>query len=251
MEIDERAPTPRTAEVPDPVRARVIAVIGHALRTPVTTIRGLADVLDRAGAGPPEAVEALERETRVLERLLDDLLVATDVVTALPVQRAEEVAVGETARALWAEVEGERLRLRRQARERGVPTPGAAPAPEGEELVVERDGVVAVGADAARWMLRHVLDNAAKYGGRPVRLSVDPDGSDVRVAVTTPEAACTDADIDHAFELFYRGEEAVMAAPGLGVGLTVARRLAHHVGGEITLRCDGDEVVTELRLPAP
>ena len=235
----------------DAVRGRVIAVIGHALRTPVTTVRGLADVLHRAGSGPPEPLEALRRETRVLENLLDDLLIATDVGTALSVQRAEEIPVGETVRAIWEDVEGDRRVLRERAEERGIETTGVDATVEDDGLVVERDGTVSCEPDALRWMLRHVLDNAAKYGGRPVRLSVRPEAGQVHVEVVTPEPACEQSDLEHAFELFYRGEQAVMAAPGLGVGLTVARRLARHARGELTLRREGDELVTDLRLPAP
>jgi two-component system, NarL family, nitrate/nitrite response regulator NarL len=152
----------------DPVRGRVIAVIGHALRTPVTTVRGLADVLHRTGAEPADAVAALRRETRVLEQVLDDLLVATDVATALPVQRPAEVAVVETVREVWWAVEDDRRDLRARAEARGLPTPDVG-TPDGDGLVVDGDATVLCGPDAARWILRHVLDNAAKYGGRPVR----------------------------------------------------------------------------------
>ena len=43
------------------------------------------------------------------------------------------------------------------------------------------------------------------------------------------------ADVDLAVELFYRGEGAVTTAPGFGLGLPVARALARHDGGDLTL----------------
>ena len=67
-------------------RGRFIAVAGHELRTPVTTLRGLAEELVRA-VDPPDADELAElapailRSARRVEVLLDDLLLATDITT--------------------------------------------------------------------------------------------------------------------------------------------------------------------------
>jgi signal transduction histidine kinase len=62
----------------------------------------------------------------------------------------------------------------------------------------------------------------------------------------------SDDDLALAFELFYRGEGAVSAAPGFGLGLPVARALARQYGGDVTIagRPGGGLAVT-LDLPAP
>lgn len=222
--------------------SRVVAVVGHALRTPVTTIRGLADVLHRTGEAPPELRAALHRESRILEELVDDLLVASDVSTVLPTDAPGEQQVGAIARRVWdqlvedlADVRPDRPRL------------------QDEDLVIASDGVVIAPQRTLRWIMRHLLDNAAKYGAAPVTIEVDEEGPGATgvVRVRTRDPASSASDVNHAFELFYRGEQAVTSAPGLGVGLTVARRLARHVGGDVQLGWDDEDLIAELHLPVP
>jgi len=71
----------------------------------------------------------------------------------------------------------------------------------------------------------------------------------VRIEVESVGDVPSDDELRHAFELFYRGEHAVMAAPGLGVGLAVARELAHAEGGEVGLERRDDAIVATLELP--
>jgi signal transduction histidine kinase len=81
----------------DLLRRRVINVVGHELRTPVTTLRGLAELLAEPGLTPArsdEVRDALVRTARRTEALLDDLLVAAGVTTALPVAPPRPTPVG-------------------------------------------------------------------------------------------------------------------------------------------------------------
>src|SRR4051812_41588196 len=74
------------AEV-DAIRRRVVNVVGHALRTPVTTIAGMATALESATDDNTRTmlIDGLSRNARRVELLLDELLVAAGVSTALPV----------------------------------------------------------------------------------------------------------------------------------------------------------------------
>jgi signal transduction histidine kinase len=69
--------------------------VGHELRTPVTTLRGLAELLaaDPDAPNAAELRESLVRTARRTEGLLDDLLLAAGVSTALPVEAPTETAV--------------------------------------------------------------------------------------------------------------------------------------------------------------
>src|SRR4051812_23087471 len=83
-------------------------VIGHGLRTPATTVRGPAELL-AAGVLPeerPDLVEALVRNARRLEFLVDDLLAATSVTTALPAGHPEPVKLNDQVEASWTEDNG-------------------------------------------------------------------------------------------------------------------------------------------------
>lgn len=207
----------RIAEL-DMLRRRVLNVIPHALRTPVTTCRGLAEALATASEDEirTEIAPALQRNAALAERLLDDMLLAAGITTTLPTGSAAPAPVVDTATAVWREVAGSRP-LEVHGDEVSVRAPGGT---------LER-------------ILHHVLDNAAKYGDDPTILRVTARDAIVEIAVESPGAAADVAsggggevvDIGLVTEPFYRGERAIMRAAGLGVGLPVARALAVHAGG--------------------
>lgn len=202
-----------TAAQLDALRRRVLNVVGHELRTPVTTMRGLAEALS---ADPPddarhELVDALVRCARRTEHLLDDLLLATGVETALPVGDRVAVPVAAAVTALAAD--------------HGL----AVVIVEGAETVE-----ALLRPDTLRRITAPVMDNAAKYGGGPGEVRVEADGAAVVVTVWSP-ADVAPEDLALAFEPFWRGEVAVMTTAGLGVGLPLARALVQDVGGRLTL----------------
>lgn len=195
-------------------RGRFVAVVGHELRTPVTTLRGLAEELVDADLDTiREITPALVRSARRVEWLLDDLLLATDITTALPVGEPEPVELVTAAQATWDAMDtDEELELS------GVP-----------ELVVPlRPG-------AADTLLERVLDNARRYGAPPYRFHAETAAGVARILVSSEGAELQPDDVQLAFELFYRGEAAVTSAPGFGLGLSVARALARQHGGDLTL----------------
>jgi K+-sensing histidine kinase KdpD len=214
----------------DALRRRVLNVVGHALRTPVTTLCGLADELSRAEDPAQRALlaDAVRRNSATVEGLLDDLLVASGVSTVLPVEPPAPVPVASAVREAWRAIGGD------------------------DALVVDGDVDATVDVPPAcihKPMLR-LLENAACYGTGSVEVHVAADGEAVAIAVVSHGGRPNDDEIPHLLEPFYRGEHAVMAAPGLGVGLPVAQALARHAGGDVTIVVDGDEVVATLRLRA-
>jgi signal transduction histidine kinase len=84
-----------------------------------------------------------------------------------------------------------------------------------------------------------------------VTIRRDGDRDTVRVVVDSPGAPLPAEDLRYALQPFWRGERAVTTAPGLGLGLTIARILAEHERG--TLRIAGREgggLLTSIELPA-
>lgn len=204
----------------DAARRRFVAVAGHELRTPVTTLRGLVDELARQAGGAEgtpapsdELVVALVRCAHRIEGLLDDLLLATEIVTALPVGEPEPVDLVATACAVW------------DAMDVGIDL----------TLLGEPEAVVSMRPHAADRLLERVLDNARRYGEPPFGLAAERDDSRLRLTVSSGGPEIAPDDLQLAFEVFYRGEAAVTTAPGFGLGLPVARALARQHGGEVTL----------------
>ncbi|HEX2040952.1 MAG TPA: HAMP domain-containing sensor histidine kinase [Acidimicrobiales bacterium] len=221
----------RGREEVDVLRSRVLNVVGHELRTPVTTLRGLADALEdaRSDAERVRITDALVRSARRLEGLVDDALVAMGVTTALPVGAPRAEAVAEAVRAACDAAGG----------------PGEPP--------------VAGGSGATAWVppgtfvpaLTRVLTNHLAYGEGPVEIAVEADGATVAVLVSSAGPDLSAADLALATEPFYRGERAVTTTPGLGLGLAVAKALPAHAGGALRLAGrEGGGVTTRVEVPA-
>jgi signal transduction histidine kinase len=216
----------RLAEV-DQLRRRVLNVIPHALRTPITTFRGLAEALPGATEEQirRDIAPALRRLAAQAEHLLDDMLVAAGYTTALPTGPKVPTPVASTVAAVWADVGGERSLA---------------------DVHVDPALQVKAATGALHKMFVHLLDNAAKYGQEPSVKAVATNGK-VTIEVATKGPVL--ADIAMFTEPFYRGEAAVTQAAGVGVGLTVARALAEQAGGSLEVRAaDGGGLVAELVL---
>jgi two-component system phosphate regulon sensor histidine kinase PhoR len=228
----------RLAEL-DMLRRRVLNVIPHALRTPVITCRGLAEALSVASEEEirREVAPALQRNAALAERLLDDMLLAAGITTALPTESATPALVVATARRVWAEVAGERP----------LEVEGG-----GGDDGDDDDVSVRVPGDSLERILHHVLDNAAKYGADPTVLRVGRPASQGMVSIEVESQGAGTAevtDIGLVTEPFYRGERAVTQVAGLGVGLPVARALAVHAGGSLQVsRGEGGGLVVTVEL---
>jgi two-component system, OmpR family, phosphate regulon sensor histidine kinase PhoR len=218
----------RTAAV-DLVRRRMINVVGHELRTPVSAIRGLADAMLTASDAElrGELVPAVARSAARLERLIDDLLLAAGVTTVLPPAAARAEPVGPALASAWAEV--------------GAPGSLDVRGDTGTDVVVRPRSLGLI--------LTRVIDNAVKYGSPAVTVCIVPLGDRVAVEIGST-SALPDSDLELAFEPFFRGEAAVTTAPGFGIGLPVARALAEHDGGSLVLERRGDAIVARLELNA-
>jgi two-component system sensor histidine kinase KdpD len=205
---------------------RALNVIGHELRTPTATVRGLAEVF-AAGADPterPELLEALVRNARRLEALVDDLLTATSVTTALPAGPTDSVKLSEQIEAGW---------------------------PEDGGLELSGTGTVLARAASVDRIVSAVLDNARVYGLRPLTVTVGHEADLVRTRFESPGPELPPEDVRLALSAFWRGERAVTSAPGLGLGLTVASVLASHEGGRLWVEArSGGGLLTFLELPA-
>lgn len=216
--------SPPSADATDLVRRRVINVVGHELRTPITTVRGLAELL--ADADEREAREviipALIRNARRSEDLLDDLLIVSEVKTAHPVDDATDVDLGEVADAVTQHT---------PVRVDGRP-----------------DGTAFAHRDMALRALQHLVSNAVKYHVDEPWIRFESDEDSVTAVVVTPVDGEV-SDVELSFEVFFRGESAVTRSAGLGIGLPAARALARVDDGDVTVESQPTRFIARLRLP--
>lgn len=216
----------------DLLRRRVLNVVGHELRTPITTLRGLAESLGTSGdpAAEAELHDALRRTARRTEALLDDLLLATGVSTTLPVADPVPTHVAGAARAAWSEVAA------------GEQAPG---------LEIAGDALVNVPVGVLERVFRALLDNALLYGEPPVVVATTAVAGEVIVVVSDHGPGVPSAELALLAEPFFRGERAVLNHHSLGLGLAVVHSLVDHLGGSVEPRNRaGGGFEVEVRLPA-
>jgi two-component system, OmpR family, sensor kinase len=201
----------------------LLANVSHELRSPLARIRLALELLPRDAEGDRH-LHDVERDLGELDRLIEDVLTTARLdATGLPTHLGPV-----DARALLANLAE---RSRRHPLTANVP-------------VLVEDGVpVQVIADEAllRRALWNLLENAAKYGVPPVTLSAALDGDRVVLAVADTGPGVAPAERERVFAPFYRGQAAhapdggADARRGMGLGLTLARRVAEVHGGTIAI----------------
>jgi signal transduction histidine kinase len=217
------------------LREAFVGVLSHELRTPVTTIYGMASILtrtpdreDRASIG-----EDIRDEADRLYRIIEDLLVLS---------RAERGALTIAPEPVLAQ--------------RIIPTVAADltrrfPAARFSFVIPEDLPPVAAEEGPLRQVLGNLLTNAAKYGaGSPVRLSARDLGDRVEFLVEDEGPGIDSHEVERLFELFYRAPGTSRKASGTGIGLYVVRQLVEAMGGTVAVmpnRPRGAAFVVRLR----
>jgi signal transduction histidine kinase len=203
---------------------RFSAEVAHELRTPLSGVRGEAELALRAGRSDAErraALEAVLAGTDRMATVIDTLLAAARNDTA----RGSSDAVA-AARAVERLVRPEAEAHRRRVVVRT----------EAEPLTV------GAGEDVVTGALHPLLENAVRHAAGRVEISVGRDDGRVVIAVGDDGAGITPEDAERIFE------PGVSAAGGAGLGLPLARRLARAAGGDVVaIPQRGGRV--ELRLP--
>jgi signal transduction histidine kinase len=112
------------------------------------------------------------------------------------------------------------------------------------------DGVVTGTGKQVRRVVQELVDNGHAHGGAPVRIVFEPDGGgDITLVVTDSGPGVPVDERSHVFEPFGRLERA-SDGPGLGLGLSIVRRIVDAMGGSVSI---GDAAVggaaVTLRVP--
>ena len=196
---------------------RFLADASHELRTPVTSLAGNVEFVARHGVNP-EVLADLQLDTQRLQSLVGDLLALERESAGPPPDRDVRLDL------LVTEAVAGRTAVRVSACEpvtvRGEP-------------------------DALRRALDNLLDNAEVHGprGGEVTVSLTVSGATAALAVRDEGPGLDPADLEHAFERFWRAPDAA-DRPGSGLGLAIVRATARRHGGRVTV--DGSTVAIVL-----
>lgn len=211
-------------------RRRLIVAVSHDLRTPVASLRVLAEAVEdgiATGATRTRYLREIQTHVGMLSTLIDDLFDLTRAQAGDITLSAGPVEIGElVSEAVSA--------MRTTGEERGVVL-GAEP-PTGHAS----DSGFAARADPEKIqrVLLNLLDNAIRHtppGGNVIARTARRDAK-IQVEVADEGTGIASEDREHVFEAFYRGgEHAARSGGGSGLGLAIAREIVNAHGGEIWL----------------
>jgi signal transduction histidine kinase len=221
----------------DRLKSRFLSMASHELKTPLTSISGLSQVLlrrmrRRLDEGPPpkpdwiaeqrahlDRLELLNSQSARLGRLVDELLDVSRIESGKIDFHWAEVDLAE----LVAEV-ASRLQMTTSL----------------HTIEVDPDGAVGNPVPADRDHLEQVLDNlmsnAIKFSpeGGTIRVFLRNTPEDVTLSVQDPGMGIPPSQLDAIFGLFYQAEDPVSRrAGGLGLGLYISKEIVTRHGGRI------------------
>jgi signal transduction histidine kinase len=216
----------------------LVAAISHELRTPVTAIHGYLELLTDNDAVAPyrKLVDPIKRNGDRLVRIVDHLLAGARPADTAPPVRLDDVDLAAVAAAAVAACR---------------PLPGRDTVPV---TLVGTDAPVLARADAAsmRRATEHLVRNAVLFTPAPgavtVRVAADPQPT---IEVTDTGVGIPGDELPYIFDRFYRGGHARrQAVPGVGLGLTVARRIVSAHDGTLTVTPTETGTTARITVPA-
>ena len=210
-----------------------IASVSHELRTPLTGVLGFAEMLrdwsDTMSSGErDELVGTIASEAGELSNIVEDLIVmaradyGTLAVVAVPVNLKAQCS------QVLEMVAG------------------------GQEIQIDTDSeALRASADPARvrQIVRNLVTNADSYGGTNVRIEIGRVDDSVTIAVCDDGSGVPTGFEETIFQPYQRAHEKSGKAASIGLGLSISRKLARAMYGDLTYERVGDETRFVLRLP--
>src|SRR5499426_2165334 len=201
----------------DRLKREVLAALAHEFKTPVAIVKGYAQHMSkRPDASPAERpmLDAIERASNRLQRLIDDLIEVSGISLGRLVLHREPVELTAMLNSVmrWA-----------------------APAATHHRLVVNAPEAVALSADLPRLeqAVRRLVDNAIRYSPPgEVEIDVAPSDKFVVISVRDRGIGIPADQKSRIFELFFRAHAGTPHdVGGLGIGLFMAREITIRHGG--------------------
>jgi signal transduction histidine kinase len=239
----EQRVTDRTEELRQANRLKdeFLAMLGHELRNPLAAIMNAIQVMNVSAANPgriSKSIALVDRQTRNLRRIVDDLLDVARVTQGKIELRREPADIAQIA--LQA-IDVVRPQLARA-----------------EEVQVEvlSDSPLRVDADRTRLeqSIVNLLLNAIKFstGDRRIRITLEREAQDAVISISDNGIGIASDMLPRIFGLFAQADRSLdRSQGGLGIGLFICKRLVELHGGTISAFSEGTGrgAVFRIRLP--
>jgi PAS domain S-box-containing protein len=234
--------TQRAATAANAAKSSFLATMSHELRTPINAIMGFTDLLERGiidgtQLSAPDCVVRIRKNTEHLLELINDVLDWSKVEAGQLAVDAAEIEAGGV-------IEAAMNVMKEQAVARGI-----------ELTATCADGATFIGDPLrVRQILLNLLSNALKFTPRGGRVTLHCSPSDGRTAFVIEDTGIGIAaeNLESIFQPFVQaGPVYTRERGGTGLGLSISRRLAHLMGGDITVTSEvGSGSRFVLRLPS-
>jgi signal transduction histidine kinase len=234
-EMEER----RAAERKSHAKDEFLAMLGHELRNPLSAISSASALLGMSGATPESNGRArviIQRQTQHLSRIVDDLLDLSRamsgkiLLTKKPLDMSQLVSSCMDTFRATGRTSGYRINVALQ--------PGWV---DGDATRLEQ-------------ITSNLIDNALKYtpAGGAIDVSIDGGGDEVVLTVRDSGVGIGAELLPHVFDVFVQGTISLdRAQGGLGIGLSLVRRLVELHGGSVSAQSEGNSSGSTfvIRLP--
>jgi two-component system CheB/CheR fusion protein len=241
IDIHERKSAEAALREADRQKDEFLALLGHELRNPLAPLSNALALFRKLLPADPklEHLQAMsERQIQHLKYLVDELL--------------------DVARIKTGHIELQRQRLElRDCLEKALEAAKATIEERGHRLDVDfTSEPLPVEGDDVRLVqiIQNLLDNAAKYTPEPgrIRVSSRRDGAEAVLAIADTGVGLAPEMLDSVFDTFVRGISAPHhGSSGLGLGLTLVRRLTELHGGRVAVRSEGRGRGSEFTVRLP
>jgi signal transduction histidine kinase/DNA-binding response OmpR family regulator len=222
-------------------KSEFVATASHELRSPLTSIKGFVELLERSSEGMSERqrefIEIILKSTDRLVELVNDLLDVARIeadhveINPRPIDLGE--IVHDVVELFIPRVEGKHQHLTSYVAPTLPPAMGDA--------------------GRVRQIVANLLTNAHLYTpeGGTIHVGVEPDRAWAQVTVEDSGVGMTDEEMARIFDRFYRAGNRSGSNPGTGLGLSIVKSLVDLHFGQITVESEpGHGTVFRVRLPA-
>lgn len=213
----------------DRLKDEFLAMLAHELRNPLAPIRNSLYILKQPNSDQQTAEQVLdvaERQVHLMARLLDDLLDVSRISRGRIELRKEPL---DLTAVVNRSLEAMRPLFEQGRHELTVSLPPSSLHVEGDAVRIEQ-------------VLTNLLNNAAKYtdaGGR-IGVTIERQGTDAIVRVRDSGIGIAPEMLPRIFDLFVQAERRLdRSQGGVGIGLTLVRKLVELHGGRIRAHSEG------------